>query len=826
MIRAASVRRVALLTVAALLASLLSWSAPAQAQQRVVPSALRNVQLIPGDGQLTLTWEPPRSWGSFPGKEYQIDIAAGSYYNSPAPPSSHSDSKWQILDTVSADVYRYDLKGTIFPTITNPPYRHLVANGNKYHLRIRAVSAPASDLTDTLPSMWTIVSGTPGGVLAATPPTLTVPIGSRACYLVSPLTRPTEAVGVTADTSVLSSTSNGVTTTYATLTPASSDTAGWGWPGSTDNRNHAVGAAFCVKGVTATPSPLHLTHTVASDDSTYNGTAGPVVSLLVVAADTKPTVRFLHTQMRVIEGDTPSHTRAESVYGLGQQIITVKLDIAPAPTSSGHIIWHIPQPNYAQGVAPPFYGWVDDWTTNASYNIDYEMEGLLGRRVYYTAGSNDMSFEFTVRADNWQEEDERLKIYLVDSTFSERHWFRSNNAVCVGSCSDPARQTPVVVTILDDDDAVSGADPDGFISGPGVEVSATQLEVAKGGSATYTVKLEAPPTDIVTVNPAVADSDTASVSPSQLLFSQGDWQTAQTVTVNGIAAGETSVLHTISTLDPAYRYAILPTVAVTVSEADGSQGAGGREADSDVQTQQAQQDHSALVAQLYEWRNDPQWRAYKSHTDRWDRALLAFGETVADTTLTAMTAAQAQQFADRGWARWVPVAAALADIENSLQPQQPPQPDPPPNAPPRVAAPLADAVIADPSGGTHQADLSGAFDDPDGDSLAYTASSSDESVATAAIDGNTLTITAAAAGTATITVTASDGAGASAADELSVTVQAAPAAVSDVVKRYDADNDGRIDRTEYSVAVSDYTAGSLTYSQLLEVIRSYLGHSN
>ena len=824
MIRAASVRRVALLTVAALLASLLSWSAPTQAQQRVVPSALRNVQLIPGDGQLTLTWEPPLSWGSFAAKEYQIDIAAGSYYNSAAPPTSHSDPKWQILATVRASVHRYDLKGTILPTITNPPYRHTIANGNKYHLRIRAVSAPPSDLSDTLPSMWTSVSGTPGSLVAAAPTTLTVPVGSRACYVAHPIDRPTAAVGIRPDRSVLSSTSNGVTTTYATLTSASSDTAGWGWPGSTDNRNHEVGTAFCVKGVTATPSPLHITHTVASDDNNYNGTAGPIVSLSVVDADTKPTVRFLHTQMRVIEGDSPDHDR-DSVYGLKQQIVTVKLDIAPAPTSSGHILWHIPYPEYGSNGAP-FYGWVDDWTTNASYNIDYEMEGLLGRRVYYTAGSNDMSFEFTVRADNWQEEDERLKIYLVDSTFSERHWFRPNNAVCVGACSDPGGQTPVVVTIVDDDDAVSGADPDDFISGPGVEVSAAELEVAKGGSATYTVRLEAPPTDIVTVTPAVADSDTASVSPSQLLFSQGDWQTAQTVTVNGIAAGETSVLHTISTLDPAYRYAILPTVAVTVSEADGSQGAGGSEADSDVQTQQAQQDHSALVAQLYEWRNDPQWRAYKSHTDRWDRALLAFGETVADTTLTAMTAAQAQQIADRGWVRWVPVAAALADIENSLQPQQPPQPDPPPNALPRVAAPLADAVIADPSGGTHQADLSGAFDDPDGDSLAYTASSSDESVATAAIDGNTLTITAAAAGTATITVTASDGAGASAADELSVTVQAAPAAVSDVVKRYDADNDGRIDRTEYSVAVSDYTAGSLTYSQLLEVIRSYLGHSN
>ena len=78
--------------------------------------------------------------------------------------------------------------------------------------------------------------------------------------------------------------------------------------------------------------------------------------------------------------------------------------------------------------------------------------------------------------------------------------------------------------------------------------------------------------------------------------------------------------------------------------------------------------HAALIAQIYEWRNDPQWVSYKAHTDRWDRALLAFGKTVADTSLTAMTAAEAQAFADQGWTRWVEVAKALKQIEGGTQP--------------------------------------------------------------------------------------------------------------------------------------------------------------
>ena len=49
------------------------------------------------------------------------------------------------------------------------------------------------------------------------------------------------------------------------------------------------------------------------------------------------------------------------------------------------------------------------------------------------------------------------------------------------------------------------------------------------------------------------------------------------------------------------------------------------------------------------------------------------------------------------------------------------------------------------------------FSDPDGDDLSYTASSSDEDVATVAISGDTVTVTRVAIGSAEITVTASDG---------------------------------------------------------------------
>ena len=103
----------------------------------------------------------------------------------------------------------------------------------------------------------------------------------------------------------------------------------------------------------------------------------------------------------------------------------------------------------------------------------------------------------------------------------------------------------------------------------------------------------------------------------------------------------------------------------------------------------------------------------------------------------------------------------------------------PPNQAPSVASPIADmgdlAV-----GDTREVSLAGVFDDADGDSLAITAESSNNAVATvsAAIDGTTnavtaITVIAAAEGTATITVTARDTAGNQVSDAFDVTVAVA-----------------------------------------------------
>ncbi len=148
-----------------------------------------------------------------------------------------------------------------------------------------------------------------------------------------------------------------------------------------------------------------------------------------------------------------------------------------------------------------------------------------------------------------------------------------------------------------------------------------------------------------------------------------------TVTVIPAYEDENGVTHLLDAL------AGTATLDMGMRQAGSSDQTDETQADPEEEADKAQAtDYTDLITWMYEWRNDPQWVAYRSHTDRWDRALLAFGQPVTDTTLTPMTAAEAQAFADRGWTRWVDVAEALWEIEaaDSVQDEAPPATDDPP----------------------------------------------------------------------------------------------------------------------------------------------------
>ena len=94
---------------------------------------------------------------------------------------------------------------------------------------------------------------------------------------------------------------------------------------------------------------------------------------------------------------------------------------------------------------------------------------------------------------------------------------------------------------------------------------------------------------------------------------------------------------------------------------------------------------------------------------------------------------------------------------------------PPSNRPPQPVGTLTPLTI-EVGEAPATVDVSGAFRDPDGDTLTYAASSSGPAVAAASISGSLVRVEPVAAGTATVTVTATDPAGATVTQSFLVTV--------------------------------------------------------
>ena len=157
-------------------------------------------------------------------------------------------------------------------------------------------------------------------------------------------------------------------------------------------------------------------------------------------------------------------------------------------------------------------------------------------------------------------------------------------------------------------------------------------------------------------------------------------------------------------------------------------------------------------------------------------------------------------------------------------------------ATPTVASSLADVSGLE-VGATQEVSLSGVFSDADGDSLTFTAASSDDTKATVAVasDYSSLTVAGVAVGTATITVTAQDSDNNSVSDAFAVSVSSVPepdptptptpeppqSTLTGTAALYDANGDGKIDYREWGRAKRDFGAGKITYAQLEEVRSAY-----
>ncbi len=125
---------------------------------------------------------------------------------------------------------------------------------------------------------------------------------------------------------------------------------------------------------------------------------------------------------------------------------------------------------------------------------------------------------------------------------------------------DPAGsgQDAATVTILDDDTA-------------GVTITPTSLSIAEDGSVTYTVVLDSQPAVDVTVTASSGDGGAAGVSPASVTFTPSGWNVPLTFTVSGVGDGDrddesVAVSHRASSNDGRYEGIAVAAVAVAVAD--------------------------------------------------------------------------------------------------------------------------------------------------------------------------------------------------------------------------------------------------------------------
>ncbi len=167
----------------------------------------------------------------------------------------------------------------------------------------------------------------------------------------------------------------------------------------------------------------------------------------------------------------------------------------------------------------------------------------------------------TFTTDNWNSA-RTVTVSSVEDTDTDHETVQLTHTA---TSTDPG-YNGAAVTI--DSVAVTLNDNDG----PGVFVSSTTLTVhERGGTGMYTLRLNTPPTEAVTISVTHSNAAAVTVSPTSLMFGTTDWNTAKTITVTGVEDADTDdetvrLTHTVTSTDTTYRTVTAATVTVTVTE--------------------------------------------------------------------------------------------------------------------------------------------------------------------------------------------------------------------------------------------------------------------
>ncbi len=452
------------------------------------------------------------------------------------------------------------------------------------------------------PSLAVTITDNDTAGFTLSPTTLTVTEGRTASYNIRLGTRPSATV------SVLPQTFNADVATVSPATPSSLDftTSNWNMPQTV--------TVMGVDDADTNHESVQLTHAVRSSDALYAALTPPAVTVGVTDNDT-PGVTVSPNVLAVNEGETGEYRLSLSTLPTAPVTIAVSNPDASAVTLSATSLtfttdnWNVPRTvtvtgaqdtdannetvqltHTATSTDPGYNGGTVTISAVAVTVDDDETAGVTvspttlavdegGNGTYTLALTKRPTVPVTLNVSN--PDATAVTLSATSLTFTTDNWNSVQTVTVSGVEDTDADHETVQLThtaTSTDADYAGGVTIDSVAvtlndnDTPGVTVSTTTLTVhERGGTGMYTLRLNTPPTEAVTISVTHSNAAAVTVSPTSLMFGTTDWNTAKTITVTGVEDADTDdetvqLTHTVTSTDTNYRTVTAATVTVTVTE--------------------------------------------------------------------------------------------------------------------------------------------------------------------------------------------------------------------------------------------------------------------
>ncbi len=375
-----------------------------------------------------------------------------------------------------------------------------------------------------------------------------------------------------------------------------------------------------VEDADANNASVELTHTVTSTDPGYRAVIPAAVSVTVNDNEAVG-VSVSSSTLKVAEGGTGIYTLELNTRPSAEVMITVMSADREAVTATTPLTFTVDNWNSAQTVMVRGVADADAnnesvqlshtvTSTDAGYNAVMPLavivtvdddetagvtvtptelrvgEGSTGTYMVVLTTRPSADVMITVASDDMG----AATFSPASLTFGASDWNTAKTVMVTGEQDADANDENVQLThtVSSSDRHYSSLTPSAVALSviddetAGVNVMPTELTVGEGSTVGYTLVLDTPPTDAVTVVVTSADPGAVEVSPTELTFTTADFNMLKTVLVTGVRDTDTNservrITHTVSSNDTRYARVTPDAVVVTVSEVDldvdGSGGA-------------------------------------------------------------------------------------------------------------------------------------------------------------------------------------------------------------------------------------------------------------